>query len=252
MRQAYEYQRGLTYLASIRVLSRSWEMPYFCAGSLGYWALHGRPLQCLLQSGLLSNTSVNCNKHQQDGQLRIVLRYWCRLTYFTSRGEVIIWILLPFPAHTRDTPALLWFLALASSSSLRRSWYATCDWLRLHPTISHYFPRAQLRLALKSILIWFQLPKPCRCLYWDHTSSLASETIRLNSWPTPTRELPWLQLLSRRAYKFQLTVGCSVGDARVVHTTLWGTHVFCLISCVVLLYSFQYGFPIYVHHHHYR
>jgi hypothetical protein len=47
--------------------------------------------------------------------------------------------------------------------------------------------------------IFFQLPEPCRCLCWDHGSSLAFETIRLNSWPTPTRELLWLQLLSRRA-----------------------------------------------------
>jgi len=89
---------------------------------------------------------------------------------------------------------------------------------RLHPTISHWFHRAQLRLALKYLLILFQLPKLCRCLSWDHASSLASETIRLNSWPTPTRGLPWLQLLSMSAYKFQLAAACSVGDARIVHT----------------------------------
>jgi len=92
-------------------------------------------------------------------------------------------------------------------------------WLtRLHLTISHHFRRAQIRLALKSFLIFFQLPKSCKCLCWDHGSSLAFETIRLNLWPTPTRELPWLQLLSRNAYKFPLPVGCSVGHARVVHT----------------------------------
>jgi len=85
-------------------------------------------------------------------------------------------------------------------------------------SISHYFHRTQIRLPLASFSILFQLPKPCRCLCWDHASSLAFETIRLNSWPTPTRELPWLQLLSRSAYKFQLAVVYSVGDARVVHT----------------------------------
>ena len=89
---------------------------------------------------------------------------------------------------------------------------------RLHPTISHDFYRTQIRLALPSFLMLFQLLKPCRCLCWDHASSLAFETIRLNSWPTPTRELPWLQSLSRRAYKFQLVVVCSAGDARIVHT----------------------------------
>ena len=91
-------------------------------------------------------------------------------------------------------------------------------WLtRLHPTISHYFYRTQIRLALKSSLILLQLPMSCRCLWLDHASSLAFETIRLNSWPTPTRELPWVQLLSS-ADKFQLAVVCSVEDARIVHT----------------------------------
>jgi hypothetical protein len=40
-------------------------------------------------------------------------------------------------------------------------------------------------------------------------------------WPTPTRELPWLQLLSRSAYKFQLAVTCSVGDARIIVHIRW-------------------------------
>jgi len=51
------------------------DMANFWPGSLGYQALHGRPLHCVLQSGLLSNTSVNCNERQQDGQLGIVIRY---------------------------------------------------------------------------------------------------------------------------------------------------------------------------------
>jgi len=50
-------------------------------------------------------------------------------------------------------------------------------WLtHLHQTISHYFHRTQIRLALKSWLIFFQLPKPCRCLCWDHASSLHHQT----------------------------------------------------------------------------
>ena len=130
MRQAYDMNiRGVRPIWHPYALSRSMETTYFWMGSLGYWALHGKPLHCLLQSGLLSNTSVNCNGHQQDGQLRIVLQYWCRLTYFTSRGEVVIWISLSFPAQTRGTPALLWFLALTSSISLRRSRYVAYDWL---------------------------------------------------------------------------------------------------------------------------
>jgi len=134
----------------------------------------------------------------------------------------------------------LLFLAFTSSISLRRS-------------------RARIRLPLKSFLILFQLPKPCRCLCWDHVSSLAFETIRLNSWPTPTRELQWQQLLSRSTYKFQLAVACSAKDARIVHTRwvpyICGTHECCLVSfAIIFICCFGYGLllAVYVHHHHCR
>jgi len=129
-------------------------------------------------------------------------------------------------------------------------------WLtRLHPTISHYFYRIQIRLAIRSFLILFQLLKPCRCLCWDHASSLAFETIRLNSWPTPTRELPWLQSLSRSACKFQLA--SSAGDARIVHThwvpcVEYKNFVWFRSFVIILMYCFQYGLPVYVHHHYRR
>jgi hypothetical protein len=70
----------------------------------------------------------------------------------------------------------LYFIDVSPKISVCHLWLT-----RLHLTISHYFHRAQIRLSLKSFLIFTQLPEPCRCLWWDHASSLAFETIRLNS-----------------------------------------------------------------------
>jgi hypothetical protein len=77
-------------------------------------------------------------------------------------------------------------------------------------SISDHLSRTSICRDLIYFMVLFQFPNSCRCrcLCWGHASSLAFETVTLNSWPTLKRELPWLQLLSRSAYMFQLMVMC--------------------------------------------
>jgi hypothetical protein len=81
----------------------------------------------------------------------------------------------------------------------------------LHLTGPHHVNRTQLPWQRGSILALFNFLASFRCLYWDHTSSLDFENIMLISSPTPTKELPWLQWISRSACTFQLVV-CSPGN----------------------------------------
>jgi len=54
------------------------------------------------------------------------------------------------------------------------------------------------------------LLQSCKCLCWDHASSLAYENITLSSWLPPKQELTWLQLLSRSTYRCRLATVCSI------------------------------------------
>lgn len=83
--------------------------------------------------------------------------------------------------------ALLLFLASTLVSCLQRSWYAgLCDSSAFEHSC---FNRTHLPLELRFIAAFFNLSHSCRCLWWDHASSLAFENITLSWWPTPRKEL---------------------------------------------------------------
>jgi len=225
---AYEFEGNAIYLSKITwILSSAWET---LALSLAVWIAmkHFRELQ-------------RASTGWSVGDCYTILMQ-THVFYFARWGRNLNIVIFSrsHPWHTSFIVVSCIYLIDFSPNGL------VCHlWLtRLHPTISHYFHRAQIRSPLISFLIFFQLPKSCRCLCWDHVSSLVFDTIRLNSWPTPTRESPWPQLLSRSAYKFQLAVACSVEDARIVNTHWipygpWGTHEFCLVSFVVILITIR-------------
>jgi len=64
-------------------------------------------------------------------------------------------------------------------------------------------------LSSTGSLIYSNFPQSCRCLYWDHGSSLGFENITQSLWPIPMQHLEWLQLPSRSAYTFQLALVCN-------------------------------------------
>jgi hypothetical protein len=68
----------------------------------------------------------------------------------------------------------------------------------------------------------------CRCLCWDHASSLAFENITQILWPNPTQKLAWLRLSSRSVWMCQLAVRCrgmlvecSAGRRNLVEDLSW-------------------------------
>ena len=131
---------------------------------------------------------------------------------------------------------LLQFHASFSAESLRclyvNLWLASA-------TTPHHLCRTHLLWELLFILHFFKLSWPCRCLCWDHASSLECENIMLSWWPSPMPKLTWGQLRSRSACTFQLAVVCSAGYALSDYTTRSSNFV-----CTVFIYLF--GIPKYV------
>ena len=93
---------------------------------------------------------------------------------------------------------------------------STCDWPTSDQFLSCY-ARTQLPWNLRFLSTSFQLPKLCRCLYWDHALSLESESIMLSLWPTPMKQLTWLHLLPKIAYTFQPVVVFTTPSHRVLY-----------------------------------
>jgi hypothetical protein len=91
-----ELQRNSFSPAPISVPLTSRTMTYIWFPWLWYLALCGRSLHCVTQSGRRWNTSVNCDNIRQEGLSGTVLRCWSKLTCFTLRGELILWLLLFF------------------------------------------------------------------------------------------------------------------------------------------------------------
>jgi hypothetical protein len=120
-------------------------------------------------------------------------------------------------SHSSSVLVLLLFAAFSSASSLQ-NWYANL-WLASasDQSLSCYGARTQIPWNQRFSSTSFQLPESCRCLCWDHALSLEFESIMLSSWPTPMKQLAWLQLFSKIAYTFQ---------PAVVFSALWASNSF--------------------------
>jgi hypothetical protein len=119
-------------------------------------------------------------------------------------------------SHSSSALVLLLFAAFSSSSSVQTLWYANL-WLTSASDQSlSCHTRTQLPRELSFLIISFQLPKSCRCLYWDHALSLEFESIMLSLWLTPMKQLAWLQLFSKIAYTLKPAVVSSARNS--VHT----------------------------------
>lgn len=119
------------------------------------------------------------------------------------------------------------FLALPSGCCLQISTYANL-W-RLHPFTSDHLPRIQIYWDVLFMKALFRSLWTCRCLSWDHVSSLAFENITLRSWPILMQDMTWLLLSSRNISRFQLVVVCSARNilsGYAVWDILWGRRVF--------------------------
>jgi hypothetical protein len=101
------------------------------------------------------------------------------------------------------SPLILHALALSVSlaSSLLISLHcfrcASLSLTRLIVTTAHHFCRLQILQELWYSSVIFNCSSACRCLCWDHASSLAFENIPQNSLPTPMQKSAWLRLSSR-------------------------------------------------------
>jgi hypothetical protein len=85
------YQRNMSSPALISARSAFRARAHVWIPLLGYSALCGKSSHYVSQSGLLSNTSLNCDNIRQGRSWRIVSQYWSKLTCFTLQGELILW-----------------------------------------------------------------------------------------------------------------------------------------------------------------
>jgi len=104
---------------------------------------------------------------------------------------------------------------------------------------SSSFNRTRIHWQLRYLLaLWIHLPESCRCLYWDHASSLEFESVMLTPSLTPTKELAWLRSLFRSAYTFQLAMVCNQNTFAVVALRLRCSWMRIFWSSFVLEFCF--------------
>ena len=141
-------------------------------------------------------------------------------------------------SHSRSALVLLLFLAFSSASTLQNSLYANLPLTSASDKLRSCHTRAQIPWNLRFLSTSFQLPKLCRCLYWDHALSLESESIMLSLWPTPMKQLAWLQLFSKIAYTLKPAVVSSARNS--VHTPNIGCSMgYYYIICLGCRYIFS-------------
>jgi hypothetical protein len=143
-------------------------------------------------------------------------------------------------SHSSSALALSLFPAFSSPPSLQKSRYANL-WLTSASDQSlSCHTRTQLLRKLSFFLTSFQLPKSCRCLYWDHTLSLEFESIMQSLWLTPMKQLAWLQLFSKIAYTLKPAVVSSARNSVYTpsHRVLyWRYYCMICLGCGYI-YSF--------------
>ena len=123
--------------------------------------------------------------------------------YFASWGHILN--MVDFFTNIPFMVVLLWLRASTLARYLQRSMYVHL-WLHLINSHHSLACSSHFLWELPFILAFLDLHWVCRCLCWDHASSLASENIMQISLPTLMQGLTWIQLFSRSAWTFQLAV----------------------------------------------